>query len=200
MKNSTVMRSTRLAGHVLRYHSWDLSRPQSVAAHTWQVMRLYIQIFGRPRAEVLEYIVFHDVAELQVSDLQYPIKANNPVLKTEMDRLESLAAADMGIAHHLNALTPAEKVRFKFCDLLDCVELGREEVLRGNQMAQPIADQWRNLNVWLRQMSSADQCAAARYCAERGIDLPLNELDDFARSVYTDFRNDTAANAEGFRL
>lgn len=200
MKNSTVMRSARLAGHVLRYHSWDLSRPQTIAAHTWQVMRLYIQIFGRPRAEVMEYIVFHDVAELQVSDLQFPIKAKNPILKSEMDRLELLAASDMGITKHLHNLTPTEKIRFKFCDLLDCVELGREEVLRGNQMAQPIAEQWVNLNVWLRQMSSEDQSSAARYCAERGIRLPLEELDDFARSVYTEYLNTTPPTDEGFRL
>lgn len=57
MKKSDVQRNIRLAGLVRRYHTWTVLHQQTVAEHSWQVMRLYERIFGTPPAPVFLHIL-----------------------------------------------------------------------------------------------------------------------------------------------
>lgn len=169
MKKSDVQQNIRLAGLVRRYHTWPVLHQQTVAEHSWQVMRLYDRIFGCPPAHVFQHILHHDVGEVRTGDIPYPLKSQNETLKKEMDRLETSALADMGI--DLPTLTDEEHIRFKFCDLLDCAEQGQYEARLGNRYMGIVADQRNGLEALLRKLSDADRVLARTYCIENGIQL-----------------------------
>lgn len=180
-----VWRDTRLAGQVRRYHTWPQHHHQTNGEHTWQVMRLLVMIFGTPRAEVLVYAVKHDMAEIKVGDPPYPIKAHNPALKAEMDRLEGAHFEAVGI--QLPDLTPEEKVLFKFCDLLDCVEHARYELLMGNRHMRGVFDQGDALTDYIVKMSLEDARKAVLHCASLDIGLNADLLRKYDLGLMIDF-------------
>jgi 5'-deoxynucleotidase YfbR-like HD superfamily hydrolase len=140
----SVLVDTRLAGQVERYHTWPILRRQSVAEHTWQILRIYAAICEGPlNPIIIQHIIFHDVGELQTGDIPYPLKRNNPTLKAEMDNLE-YAAVDAQMVYWNTALPvelqPEEKVLVKQMEMLEMAEFGMSEVVLGNQHGWPIAN------------------------------------------------------------
>jgi 5'-deoxynucleotidase YfbR-like HD superfamily hydrolase len=181
MKKRDIIRDVRLAGQVRRYHTWPCIHHQTVAEHTWQVMRLYVDIFGAPPAHVFVHMIFHDVAEIQTGDIPYPVKKNSEALKKEMDRLEEGALRDMGV--YLPILSFQEHARFKFCDLLDCAEQGQYEANLGNQYMGTVADQREGLNYLIRKLDEKDASRARSYCVGRGIQLDGEEDGGHQRNL-----------------
>lgn len=139
MERADVTTTARLAGQVERYHTWPVLRRQSVGEHTWQVMRLWWQLFGPIPPEVSSYILWHDAGELAVGDLPFPVKARNGVLKEALDRMEAAAVALMGgpADTHIGVV---DRLKVKACDLLEMAEFGDHELKLGNAYAQPIVD------------------------------------------------------------
>lgn len=138
----------RLAGRVSRYHTWPHIREQSVAEHTWQVLRILFAIWPDVPTHVVRYVVGHDVGELTVGDPPYPIKANNPVLKTEMDRIEGDAQEDLFLRWMLGAvpdLSETERWAFKLAEFLEMWEWGWEEELLGNRFAIRVRERCRDV-------------------------------------------------------
>jgi 5'-deoxynucleotidase YfbR-like HD superfamily hydrolase len=129
-KHSHVMRSIAMAGRVKRYHTWPTLQEQSVAAHSWRVATIYIQLFGLPRAEVLEYLLFHDCGELFAGDTPFYVKRCRPGLKTASDEASEHGLAVLGIA--LPELTSVEKGQVRCADLLEMYEMGAIESRMGN--------------------------------------------------------------------
>jgi 5'-deoxynucleotidase YfbR-like HD superfamily hydrolase len=123
---------------VRRYHTWPVIRQQTVGEHSWNVARMYYEMFGELPEHVSVYIIYHDVPELKVGDPPYPIKKDNPLLKKEMDRLEDVALAEMGIT--LPHLKHYEKLRVKLCDAIDCWEYANEELAMGNTTMTVVVD------------------------------------------------------------
>lgn len=133
-----VRNDIRLAGRVLRYHTWPHIRQQSVAEHTWQVLRILLAIWPDAPPHVIRYVMGHDVGELTVGDPPYPIKANNPVLKTEMDRIEGEAQDELfeeWMLGEVPDLTEDERWAFKIAEFIEMWEWGWEEELLGNRFA-----------------------------------------------------------------
>ena len=81
-----VRTSTRMGGMVKRYPTWPTTQQQTVGEHSWQVMRIYLRLWGGLPENVARYILWHDVAEVYTGDLPFPLKRDNPVLKQEMDK------------------------------------------------------------------------------------------------------------------
>jgi hypothetical protein len=138
MKRHQVLTTSRLAGEVMRYHTWPMHHRQTVGEHTWQVMRIYWQIWGPLPPELSSFLIWHDAGEIATGDIPFPVKAQNPTLKAEMDALEDQAVTLMGGLLH--ALQEPLKVRAKACDIIDMYECGKAEVVMGNKFAQPIVD------------------------------------------------------------
>lgn len=137
-----VQGDLRLAGHVQRYHTWPHLRAQSVGEHTFQLLRLVLQVYPAISKEALVYIVTHDMGEIKTGDLPYPIKKDNPVLQQECDRLEVEALADLcgewsGLCGNV---MPYEKHVIKTCEMLEMLEYGMTEYLMGNRLASPIVE------------------------------------------------------------
>lgn len=129
----------RLAGRVSRWHTWPHIREQSVAEHTWQVLRILMAIWpGVLPGRLTAYVVAHDIGEIRVGDPPYPIKADNPVLKREMDRLEGEAQGELCADWMLDcppSLTETERFAFKLAEFIEMWEWGWEEELLGNRFA-----------------------------------------------------------------
>lgn len=141
MFRDRVMKNPRIAGQVLRYHTWPVLRQQSNGEHTWQVMRIYFQIFGPPSDKVAAKMLFHDAGELGAGDPPFPSKRNNPDLKVVHDRLEKESLLGMGLELVVNAeLSDEEKRRIKICDLFEMWEYGLTELRMGNLFGTPIAN------------------------------------------------------------
>lgn len=137
MISRQIRRDPRLAGLVKRYATWPTISQQSVGEHCWQVLRIYMEIFGPPSPEVTWYIVHHDTPELIVGDPPFPLKRNNPGLKGEYDRLEAVAIMDI-TGRDMPAISDGSKLRVKLCDLLEMWEYGMHERMLGNRYADPI--------------------------------------------------------------
>lgn len=137
--NSMVRHSARLAGLIKRYHTWPTLRVQTVAEHTWHVMRIYLHLFGSPPPNVWEYMLHHDAPlEMGTGDIPFDSKRNNPELKAAVDLAEERFAKEIGFEWpEIGAL---EWARFKVCDLLEMLEFGTEERAMGNTYAEPIVE------------------------------------------------------------
>jgi 5'-deoxynucleotidase YfbR-like HD superfamily hydrolase len=132
----------RLAGEIPRYHTWPHLRPQSIAEHSWQLMRIVKDVspFAVPSC-VYEYILHHDVGETATGDIPYPVKKNNPDLKAIMDELEATALKDMGIK--LPVLPSYWYKLIKACELIEMWEWAYGELLRGNEFARLVMERCR---------------------------------------------------------
>lgn len=126
----------RFSGAVKRYHTWPVLRADTVAEHCWNVLRIYITVFGPPPAHVTTYIVHHDSPELLTGDPPFPIKRDNPELKRVYDRLDDEFNADHGVGGE--ELKPDDRIRIKVCDLIDMWEFGLIECAMGNTFAERI--------------------------------------------------------------
>lgn len=131
-----VLRHARFAGEIRRYHTWPVLRQQTNGEHTWQCLRIYLEIWKRIPALTAKYLVYHDVGEQVLGDLPYPAKAHNPALKKEADKVEARGLAAMGV--ELPKLEKRERLRCKACDYLEMFEFGVLELQMGNKYAAPI--------------------------------------------------------------
>jgi 5'-deoxynucleotidase YfbR-like HD superfamily hydrolase len=132
---------------VQRWHTRPTHRSQNVAEHTWQVMRLYIEMFGVPSSHVLMSVMYHDAAELVTGDVPFSAKRFGETgsdLKKVLTRLEHEASIVMELPTH-NSVTALDAARLKICDLLDMVEFAREAQLAGDHRLDDVYDGLREI-------------------------------------------------------
>jgi len=139
----------RLAGEVIRYHTWPHTRQQSVGEHSWQVCRILMSIAPAPYwVKLLPHTVTHDIGEIGTGDVPYPVKANNPELGRLFDELEHETVEELcdkwGLPSPVT-LTPQERWVFKLAEFIEMWEWGLEELQRGNQFARKVADRCREV-------------------------------------------------------
>lgn len=158
-----IMKNARLAGQVERYHTWPRINRQSVAEHTFHILRIYYQLWGAPSPEVTERIIWHDIGEMATGDLPYPVKKVWPGLKEITTTIESAHLISLGI--RMSGKVPDEEInRLKVCDLLEMLEYGLVERYMGNQFAEPIVvDIAANITLLLENLSGDDRFAVWKY-------------------------------------
>lgn len=132
--DENVMKSAAMAGRVQRWHTWNMLKPQTVAAHSHRVAMLYVQIYGLPRAEVLLFCLQHDLGELHSGDIPFGAKQRSVYLKGASNDLEIEGLTAMGLTQPV--LTEQEFKRVKICDILELYEHCSIEFYMGNQFAQ----------------------------------------------------------------
>jgi HD containing hydrolase-like enzyme len=134
---------TRLAGQLKRYHTWPIIGQQTIAEHTWQLLRIYFSVIDKPEMRHVYYLMFHDVGELAVGDIPYPVKQNNPILKEEMDWLEHkslMAQLEYWDAYRMLPLGDDDRTFLKHIELMEMAEFGMDQVILGNDTGLIIAD------------------------------------------------------------
>jgi 5'-deoxynucleotidase YfbR-like HD superfamily hydrolase len=152
MKHTDVIRSVAMACRVKRYHTFPTIHEQTVAEHSHRVAMIYLQLFGTPRVEVLEYILKHDLGELGAGDTPFYSKRRVPELKDATNKAEKLGLADLGIT--LPDLFPEEWQNFKVCDLLEMLENGSIEEHMGNRYGRVVVE---NVMLALKGMVSDEE-------------------------------------------
>lgn len=143
-----VRSDPRRGGAVKRYHTWPTVQGQTVAEHSWNVLRILVTIWPEAPREAILYAEFHDTPEVATGDPPYPIKADNPDLKSGFDRLEHEAAEVMDIAQHL-CPDAHWRNRVKLCDVLEMWEFGLDEQALGSRFAGPIVRRMAELRIRL---------------------------------------------------
>jgi 5'-deoxynucleotidase YfbR-like HD superfamily hydrolase len=142
MNADMIHKSLRVAGSVVRYHTWPVQTKQTVADHTFHLMRIYhfvfagLQDFDWDDATVA-YVLKHDMGEQRVGDLPYPSKKNDPILAARVAVAEQ-HALDLQDWPESDELTPWQKIGIKICDLLEMAEFALHEMFLGNKYAEPV--------------------------------------------------------------
>lgn len=167
MDRRSIMTSLRMAGEVRRYHTHPVLRQQSVAEHTWQMMAIWVQIWGHMPPQVSTAILLHDTPEVQTGDIPFGIKRDHSALRLALEEIElevhnSLTGTLWGDA--IDHLTDSQRSRIKACDLLEMLEFGAHEVHMGNRHGQAIVDAISEALVMRFEMSeSSDREAVMRW-------------------------------------
>lgn len=165
MIRSDVLTSLRMAGQVVRYHTWPTLQRQTVAEHTWQLLRIFYNIWDATISyRVTRYIMWHDAGEIVTGDPPYPVKARNPDMKVAYDRAEAEALRGLGVEPP--EISDSDKLRVKCAELIEMAEFGHVELLMGNKFAEPIiVDTTENLWLLSRQLSHDDNALIRDYLA-----------------------------------
>jgi hypothetical protein len=133
----------RLSGNIHRYHTWPTVGQQTIADHSWQILRIYLCVADEIDPHMVQHICFHDIGETYIGDLPYPVKSENHMLKTQLDRMEQ-------VSHHsqLNFwgafktcfLTDNDKLLFKQIELIEMAEFGLDQLCLGNSYGLIVAN------------------------------------------------------------
>jgi 5'-deoxynucleotidase YfbR-like HD superfamily hydrolase len=138
-----VRLDTRLAGQIRRYHTWPITGQQTVAEHTWQMLRIYFSVTAKFELHIIHHIQFHDIGEHLTGDAPYPVKSENPQLKEQMDILEQQSLAkqcDYWEAFKPLPLTFEERKFCKQIELIEMAEFGLDQMCLGNKHGFIIAN------------------------------------------------------------
>lgn len=138
LRREDITSDPRMASMVQRYHTWPTLQRQTNADHSFNLLRIYISMFGPPEPEVAEYIVEHDLPEIGTGDIPFPVKAQNQLLSEVVSDLERRVSAQLGLRDVKETLSPQQRIRVKVCDLLEMHEFGLIEFQMGNCLALPI--------------------------------------------------------------
>lgn len=133
-----VRHDLRCAGSVKRYHTWPTISQQTVADHTFHVLRIFRECYPGHLAtmRVVDEILYHDMAEITTGDLPYPVKRENRELGRQVKMVEDEWFMEMGIEH--NRLNEDERHCLKMCDMLEMAEFAVHEMCLGNTYALPV--------------------------------------------------------------
>ena len=122
----------RLGGSVRRYHTQQVHNFQNVAAHSWGVACILLDIVPNSELSVglLRAALYHDVAEYDTGDTPAQAKWASPDLKTALDAFEARVEKefDLGVD-----LSPSEKVWLKIADMMELLWYVLEERRMGNK-------------------------------------------------------------------
>lgn len=165
MQRDKIRYNARFAGSVRRYHTWPVLNQQTVADHTWHVMRICYQLWGPLPPEVSTYIIWHDALEIVTGDLPFPIKRDTPELAELLSVIDDETRVATGWPYV--ELSPLWKKRVKICDLIEMHEYGMVEYRQGNKFALPIVNDTRTA-VWQLaiELCTEDQKAIDRFIEE----------------------------------
>jgi len=137
--NLIIKDDPRLAGQVIRYHTWPHVRQQSVGEHSWQICRILLAIAPDHCNDLLRHAIVHDIGEVGVGDIPYPVKLENPEMGKLFRDAEQRAAEDVcnkwSIPSPVRELSYNLRWIFKLAEFIEMWEWGMEERLRGNRFS-----------------------------------------------------------------
>jgi 5'-deoxynucleotidase YfbR-like HD superfamily hydrolase len=142
-EDDPVRLDIRLSGQLRRYHTWPIIGQQTVAEHCWQLIRIYLCVVDKIDPHMIRHAMYHDIGETFTGDLPYPVKSDNPDLKTQLDHLEDqsrLTQLEYWDAFRQTFLTKEQKILFKQIELIEMAEFGMDQICLGNSHAFIITD------------------------------------------------------------
>ena len=121
----------RKGGSVKRWHTITNAKEQTVAAHSWGVAVIIMDLWPDSRADLFHAALLHDVPEQLIGDVPAPTKWAHPRLAKELDLAEE-SFWDM-VEVKFPALTTEEQLQLKTADMLELLWYCIEEERLGNK-------------------------------------------------------------------
>jgi 5'-deoxynucleotidase YfbR-like HD superfamily hydrolase len=142
-EDNLVRLDARLSGQILRYHTWPILGQQTIAEHSWHLMRIYLAVATEIDPSMVRHITFHDIGETEVGDAPFPVKHDNPQLKEQMDTIElksQLRQLYFWDSFKQVLLNDQDKILFKQIELVEMAEFGLDQVCLGNSHGLIVAN------------------------------------------------------------
>lgn len=136
---------TRMAGRIRRLHIRPMNgEEQNVAAHTWGLTMILLDLFPDISKEGLVFALRHDVAEVVTGDIPANVKWANPGLEEALEKREQEFLAKMGWkAKHTGVPSwERENLYIKIADRIELLFYCLEQIHMGNSM---LVDVYQNV-------------------------------------------------------
>jgi hypothetical protein len=132
-----VRSSQGMATLVKRWHTWPMLLPDTVGRHSCRAALIYMEIWGLPRAEVLAWLLMHDLGELTAGDTPSSAKDFYP-LEQAVSMAEMMGRATCGVK--LPELLDDEANKCELADRLEAWETALIEHSMGNSYAECVIE------------------------------------------------------------
>ena len=145
----------RMAGRIRRLHIRPMNgEEQNVAAHTWGLVMIMVDLFPDVSKEAILFALRHDVPEVATGDIPANVKWANPDLEKTLETLEQNFMHDMGWTHRLFSDGGApyhakEELYLKFADRIELLFYCLEQMYMGNWL---LADVYVNVRDKITEM------------------------------------------------
>jgi hypothetical protein len=128
LKIGSFANAHRLAGKVKRWHTAFTIQTQTVSDHVYNLMRIYVAIFGRPNTETWHAMLLHDFEELYIGDIPH-WTSEMPPMQRAKDMLERMV---WEIIHPEMDVPVFNFQKVMVADWIEAMEFISEENLLGN--------------------------------------------------------------------
>jgi len=129
--------NVRMAGRIRRLHIRPMNGDeQNVAAHTWGVAMILLDLFPDVSREALVFTLRHDVPEVVTGDIPANVKWDNPEIEEALQRREKRFLKDMGWQQeHKGAPSyDRENLYIRIADRVELLFFCFEQIYMGNSM------------------------------------------------------------------
>lgn len=127
----------RGAARTRRCHTQMVIHPQNVGEHTFSALAILDLVAPDCGKEAWRAMLYHDAPEAVTGDVPAPAKWENPELEEALRVVETRILRDHGL-HFV--LLPAERELLKFCDIMELVFYGIEEMQMGNRAVSKMVE------------------------------------------------------------
>ena len=155
-----VLSSQAMAVRVKRWHTWPTIRANTVGEHSARVALIYMEMWGLPRAEVLQWCLYHDLGELSAGDVPSYAKRDVPELKGAIDQAEAMGRLTQGVV--LPELTKKEYDRVRIADALEGWESAAIDYAMGNAFAA-IAQDFMGKKAWQKAIDAKEEMTVLNF-------------------------------------
>jgi 5'-deoxynucleotidase YfbR-like HD superfamily hydrolase len=120
----------RDGGNVKRYHTMQMIGEQTVAAHTFGVIAVILELWPDASGDLIRAAMHHDVVETLTGDTPAHAKWAFPELGRVIHAVEGLLHIQYGLNVPLNSV---DVLRLKLADLAELCITAHEQMLLGNR-------------------------------------------------------------------
>ena len=134
--------NTRMAGHIRRLHTKpENGEGQTVAAHTWGVTMILLDLFPDISRDTLIFVLRHDVPETKTGDIPAILKWANEDMAEIVAEMEDNFMEQMGWENE-SSLSLSDVLAFALADRIELLFYCLEQMYMGNWL---LADVYVNV-------------------------------------------------------
>jgi len=120
----------REGGAVKRWHTITNVKEQTVAAHSWGVASIVLDLWPDCSNNLIRAALWHDIAELHTGDIPAPIKWEDREFALACHNIEQRIQEQFSL---FEELTEKEQTRLKMADILELMWYCLDEIKLGNK-------------------------------------------------------------------
>jgi len=128
----------RRAGRVQRCHGIPHHGSYSVAEHTYQMLHLLMSLCPKPSKALIEAVLYHDSAELELGDTPRPAKTRFPDLGKAVAKAEDVVNGELSVMQ--DRLLPSELSWLRALDVLELAMWCLDQLDMGNKNVMPVLE------------------------------------------------------------